>query len=82
MILRKFEGVDFKYDITFLNPAQKYLNKVFSILDLRVLIFEQNFDSIKIRGRWFQIWEQLFKIPVQKNPNKAFLDQRLQLDKF
>ena len=59
---------------------------------LRIFIFTPNFATKQIQGRWFQVWQYFFQIPVQRYSNKAFLvpnleifvffHKKLQLEKF
>ena len=66
----------------FQNCCPKRLNKAFLVLNLRILIFAQNFAIRQIRERWFQIWQQLFKIPAQKTQIKYFLVPNLRIFNF
>ena len=68
--------------LVFQNCCPKHLNKAFLVLNLRILIFAQNFAIRQIRGHWFQIWQQLFKIPAQKYTNKVLLVPNLRIFNF
>ena len=41
--------------------------------NLRIFSFAPNVVARQIQGRWFQIWQYFFRIPVEKYPSKAFL---------
>ena len=71
--LEKLNGADFKYEFFFSKIlAQKYLNKAFLVRNLGIFVFSQNFASRKIRGCWYQIWQNCFQISAQKYINQAF----------
>ena len=43
----KFEGSGFRYDLLFLNGAQKYPMKAFLVTNLQIFISEPNLDKFK-----------------------------------
>ena len=69
----KFEHADLKHDNNILKFQAKNTHKL-GIFGPRFkdFYFAPNFAVRQIWGRWFQIWQWLFRILAWKYPNKVF----------
>ena len=72
-IRHKFETADFKCDNSFSKLPPKTPKEGIFGPWFKEFYFVQKFIFMKIRGKWFQIWQYFLKYPARKYPNKVFL---------
>ena len=74
MIALKYEGIDFKYDNSFLKLQPKNNSiKAFLVPKLGIFILTRNFPIRQTWGRWLQMWQYFFKITKQSTQIQKFL---------